>query len=56
MKLGSVIFTCMLLLSVSTQAHVASPPQKSAIRIPAQALIGAWKLISIDYAWRKARL
>jgi hypothetical protein len=50
-KLGSsVIVLWMLLLSASTQVQSAPPSPRTEVRLPAQALLGAWKLISIDYA------
>jgi hypothetical protein len=46
----SVIVLWTVLLSVWVQAQTAPPSSKTEVRLPAQALLGAWRLISIDYA------
>jgi hypothetical protein len=46
----SVIVVWTVLLWVCLQAQSAPPLPGTAVRVPAQALLGAWKLISIDYA------
>lgn len=51
MKLSrSVTILWTVLLSFCIQSHSAPPLPRTEVRLPAQALLGAWKLISIDYA------